>query len=66
MLLLLLQYERVAQIHSEKNYDCYINLCDGLVEDDNPEPEGAGVEVAKALESLNLPFTGTSPLMALY
>jgi len=40
---------------AEKNYDVFVNLCDGCVGDD-----AAGIEVVYALEQHNLPFTGAA------
>lgn len=38
---------------SRKNYDVFLNLCDGAWDEDR-----AGIEVVNALERLNLPYTG--------
>jgi D-alanine-D-alanine ligase-like ATP-grasp enzyme len=38
---------------AQSNFDAYINLCDGSVDDDE-----AGIEVVRALEQLDLTFTG--------
>lgn len=40
---------------AQKNYDVFVNLCDGCVGDD-----AAGIEVVHALERHNLPFTGAA------
>ncbi len=40
---------------AKKNYDVFFNLCNGRPEEDLP-----GVEVIQALESLNLPYVGSS------
>lgn len=44
------------QLHaliSSKEFDVFINLCDGTVDD-----EAAGIEVVQILEAYNVPFTG--------
>ena len=40
-------------LHATQQFDVYLNLCDGLMRDGY-----SGLEVVKALEALNLPFTG--------
>jgi D-alanine-D-alanine ligase len=40
---------------AKQNFDMFINLCDGAWDEDR-----AGIEVVKALERFNLPFTGCS------
>jgi D-alanine-D-alanine ligase-like ATP-grasp enzyme len=40
---------------SRRNFDVYLNLCDGAWEEDRP-----GIEVVQALERLNLAFTGAA------
>jgi len=40
---------------SKQGYDMFVNLCDGAWDEDR-----AGMEVVKALEKYNLPFTGCS------
>ena len=45
--------EFLQALHATHEFDVYLNLCDGL------ESNGySGLEVVKALETLNLPFTG--------
>ncbi|MCC6568217.1 MAG: hypothetical protein IT315_03160 [Anaerolineales bacterium] len=39
-------------------FDVYINLCEGYEKDDHDEEGYEGIDVIKALEELNLPFTG--------
>lgn len=38
---------------AQRDFDVFVNLCDGCVDDDE-----AGIEVVHALEQLHLPFTG--------
>ncbi len=46
--------EKIVAIAAQKRFDIYFNLCDGSVYEDTP-----GIDVVKALEELNLPFTGS-------
>ena len=41
-------------------FDIYINLCEGYELDDEDENSYEGIEVVRALEELNLPFTGAT------
>ena len=41
-----------------KDFDVYLNLCEGYEKDDDSEWEYQGIDVVRALEELNLPFTG--------
>ena len=43
------------QLHDTGKYDVYLNLCDGS---DNQEYSYEGIDVIRALEEVNLPFTG--------
>lgn len=45
-------------LEARKEFDVYINLCEGYEKDDLGEHGYEGIEVIKALEELNLPFTG--------
>ena len=47
-------YEFIRDIAERESYDVYLNLCDGA-EDEVDRP---GMDVVRALEALNLPFTG--------
>lgn len=46
--------KQIAALAPE-NYDLFVNLCDGCIND-----EEAGIEVVHALEHFNLPFTGAA------
>lgn len=46
--------EFLQNIHATHHYEVYLNLCDGSGRED----DYAGLEVVRALEELNLPFTG--------
>ena len=51
----------IRALDARKEFDVYVNLCEGYEMDDEEEEEGyEGVDVIKALEALNLPFTGAS------
>jgi D-alanine-D-alanine ligase len=47
----------VAQVTSQKDagYDLFFNLCDGAADEDTP-----GIEVVRALEAMQVPFTGAT------
>jgi D-alanine-D-alanine ligase-like ATP-grasp enzyme len=46
--------QQVIQL-ARRNFDVFINLCDGAWDEDRP-----GIEVVQALERLGLPFTGAT------
>jgi D-alanine-D-alanine ligase len=43
---------------ARNDFDVYLNLCEGYENDGEGEQGYEGIEVIKALEALNLPFTG--------
>lgn len=45
--------QQVRELAKGRNYDCFVNLCDGAFDEDR-----AGIEVVKALELFKVPFTG--------
>src|SRR5690349_4755671 len=46
-------------LDARQEFDVYLNLCEGYdLHDENREWEYQGIDVVKALEKLNLPFTG--------
>jgi D-alanine-D-alanine ligase len=50
--------ETLRSLEARKEFDVYVNLCEGY-EDGGDDDEGyEGIEVIRALEELNLPFTG--------
>lgn len=49
--------DTVRALADRKEFDIFINLCEGY-ENDGDEEGYEGVDVIKALEELNLPFTG--------
>jgi len=46
--------ERLRSLKEQNEFDIYLNLCEGY-----EEPDYSGLEVVRALEELNLPFTGS-------
>lgn len=45
--------ESLRAIYKSKEFDCYLNLCEGF-----EEPYYSGLDVVRALETLQVPFTG--------
>ena len=45
-------------LDARKEFDLYLNLCEGYEKDPASDWEYEGIDVIKALEALNLPFTG--------
>lgn len=52
--------DTLRALDEQKKFDVYINLCEGYEFDDEDEDGYEGIEVVRALEKLNLPFTGAS------
>ena len=50
--------DTLRSLAARKEIDIYINLCEGYENDDEDENGYEAIEVVKALEELNLPFTG--------
>ena len=53
--------EVLRSLEERKEFDIYLNLCEGYEKDGEMEEgdqEYQGIEVVRALEALNLPFTG--------
>jgi D-alanine-D-alanine ligase len=50
--------ETLRALDARKEFDIFINLCEGYDQTDWDENSYEGIEVVKALEALNLPFTG--------
>ncbi len=46
--------EKIRAVADQHRFDVYFNLCDGSSDEDYP-----GLDVVQALETLNLPFTGS-------
>lgn len=49
--------ESIRAIDNAGDYDVYFNLCDGA---DNPREDYDGIDIVRALEKLQLPFTGAN------
>jgi len=45
-------------LDARKEFDVYLNLCEGYEHDEDSDWEYQGLDVVKALEELDLPFTG--------
>jgi len=45
-------------LDARKEFDLYLNLCEGYERDDDADWDYQGIDVVRALEELNLPFTG--------
>jgi D-alanine-D-alanine ligase len=52
--------EMLQSLAARGEFDIYLNLCEGYELDDADENGYEGIEVVKALEELNLPFTGAA------
>jgi D-alanine-D-alanine ligase len=50
--------DALREVHARNEFDVYINLCEGHENDGIEERAYEGIEVVRALEELNLPFTG--------
>ena len=48
----------LRELHERRAFDVYINLCEGYEKDPDSEWQYQGLDVVRALEDLNLPFTG--------
>ena len=45
-------------LDGRRKFDIYLNLCEGYENDDDADWDYQGIDVVRALEDLNLPFTG--------
>jgi len=51
--------EVLRSLEARKEFDIYLNLCEGYENDDSEgDQDYQGIDVVRALEELNLPFTG--------
>ena len=50
--------EVLRDLDARHEFDVYLNICEGYERDDESDWEYQGIDVIKALEELNLPFTG--------
>jgi D-alanine-D-alanine ligase-like ATP-grasp enzyme len=55
--------DTLKALKERNEFDIYLNVCEGYEMDDEDENGYEGIEVVKALEELNLPFTGASSIM---
>ena len=46
------------ELDAQKKFDVYLNLCEGYEKEPDAEWTYQGIDVVRALEELNLPFTG--------
>jgi D-alanine-D-alanine ligase len=52
--------EVLRELDARREFDLYMNLCEGYEEEEKPEWTYNGTDVVQALEQLNLPFTGAT------
>ena len=52
--------DTLLSLAARNEFDVYINLCEGYEDLDQDEEGYDGIDVVRALEELNLPFTGAS------
>jgi D-alanine-D-alanine ligase len=50
--------EVLRELDARKGFDVYLNLCEGYEKEPDAEWTYQGIDVVRALEELNLPFTG--------
>jgi len=50
--------EVLRELDARREFDVYLNICEGYEKDDDSDWSYEGIDVIKALEELNLPFTG--------
>jgi D-alanine-D-alanine ligase len=48
----------LRELDARNEFDVYLNICEGYENDDDSEWRYQGIDVIRALEELNLPFTG--------
>jgi D-alanine-D-alanine ligase len=48
----------LRELHARHAFDIYLNLCEGYEIDDESEWQYQGIDVVRALEELNMPYTG--------
>jgi len=52
--------EVLRSLDARKEFDLYLNLCEGYELEGDEGPSYQGIDVVKALEALDLPFTGAN------
>src|SRR5688572_8460472 len=50
--------EVLRELDARNEFDVYLNICEGYENDDDSDWKYQGIDVIRALEELNLPFTG--------
>jgi len=55
--------DTLKALKERSEFDIYLNVCEGYELDDEDENGYEAIEVVKALEALNLPFTGANSTM---
>ena len=48
----------LRELHAQKKFDVYLNICEGYEIEPDSEYQYQGIDVVRALEELNLPYTG--------
>lgn len=51
----------LRELKEHNEFDVYLNLCEGNEIDDTPGWTYQGIDVVRALEDLNMPYTGADP-----
>jgi D-alanine-D-alanine ligase len=53
--------EVLRELDQQKKFDVYLNICEGYEKEPDSEWQYQGIDVVRALEELNLPYTGATP-----
>jgi D-alanine-D-alanine ligase len=48
----------LRELHAQKKFDVYLNICEGYEIEPDSEYQYQGIDVVRALDELNLPYTG--------
>lgn len=51
-------FEKIKSLAEQNRFDVYLNICEGYEDGEEDEYTYHGIEVVRALEELNLPYTG--------
>lgn len=51
-------FEVLRELHARNEFDVYLNLCEGHEKHEDPNLQYQGIDVVRALEELNMPYTG--------
>lgn len=54
-------FETLRELKARNEFDIYLNLCEGHEKDEDPNLLYQGIDVVRALEELNMPYTGADP-----